>query len=147
MAGVGDDIDERGLVILLGNGGVVHALGHQGAGLDGAQGQAHGQADPLAGNGPLQKDGLSVQRVVAGDDDVGQVLAPGVVAALIGHSGHLGEGSFSDIRNQGWNAAHMDVPPRLMLSFAHSRGSVFLVRFYHICPAKSIPLRAFVKNF
>ena len=67
---------------------------------------------------------------------------------LHGHDvGSMSDDELSDIRNQGWNAAHMDVPPRLMLSFAHSRRSVFLVRFYHICPAKSIPLRAFVKNF
>ena len=106
VAGVGDDVDKGRLVVGLGDGGLVHALGHQGPGLDGADGQAHGQPDPLAGDGPLQEDGLPVQGLVAGDDDVGQILGLGVVSALVGHAGHLGEDLFADVGNQGWNASH-----------------------------------------
>ena len=53
VAGIGNDIDERRLVILLGDGGGIHALGHQAAGLDGADGQAHSQPHPLTRNGAL----------------------------------------------------------------------------------------------
>ena len=110
VAGIRDDIDEGRLVVGLGDGSLIHALGHKGAGLDGTDGQAHCQPHPLARNGPLQEDGFPVEGLVPGDDDVGQVLRLGVVAALIGHPGDLGEYLFADIGNQRWNAAH-GVPP------------------------------------
>ena len=106
MAGVGDDVDEGWLVVLLRNSGVVHALRHEGPGLHRADGQAHRQPDPLLGDGPLQEDGFPVEGVFTGDNDVGQVLHSGEAAVLIGHPCHLGKYFLTDIRNQGWDAAH-----------------------------------------
>ena len=90
MAGVGNDVDEGGLVVLLGNGSLVHALGQQAPGLDGPDGQAHGQPDTLTGNGTLQEHGFPVQGLVAGNNHIWQVLSLGVVITGIGHPGHLG---------------------------------------------------------
>ena len=53
VTGVWNDVDEGRLVILLGDGGGIHALGHQAAGLDGADGQAHSQPHPFTRNGAL----------------------------------------------------------------------------------------------
>ena len=105
MAGIGDDVDQRGLIVLLGNGGVVHALGQKGPGLDGADGQAHGKPDPFTGNGALQEHGLPVQGLVAGNDEEGQILGLGLVIAVVGHPSHFGKNFFADIRDEGRNSA------------------------------------------
>ena len=106
VAGVGNDIDERRLIVLLGNGGVVHALGQQAALLHGLHGKTHCQADALAGDGALQEDRFPVQRVFAGDDDIGKILCLGVVGAFVGHSGNLGEDLFPNVGNQGRYSSH-----------------------------------------
>ena len=111
VAGVGDDIDQRRLIVLLGTGSGVHALGHQMTGLDGTDGKTHGKSYTLTGDGPLQEHALPVQGLVAGDDSVGQVLGVGIVTAGIGHPGHLGEDIFADIGNQGRNSSHV-APPK-----------------------------------
>ena len=122
MAGVGNDVDQRRLIILPGNGGVIHALGHQAAGLDAAHGKAHGQPHPLTGNGPLQEDGLPVQRLVAGDDEKGQVLCLGIVLPGIGHPGHLGKNLFSDIGYQRRNPTHILPPGHFFLLYQRNAG-------------------------
>ena len=106
MAGVGDDVDKGRLVILLGNGGVIHALGHEAAGLDAAHGKTHGKPHPLTGNGTLQEDGLPVQGLVAGNDEEGQILGLGIVVAVVGHPSHFGKNFFADIRDEGRNSTH-----------------------------------------
>ena len=105
MAGVGDDVDERGLVILLGDGGLVHALGQKRARLHGLEGQTHGQPHALAGDGALEKHGLAVQRALAGDDLEGDILHIGVVAGVC-HPGDLGKDFLSDLCDQRRDSAH-----------------------------------------
>ena len=105
MAGVGDDVDERRLVILLGDGRLIHALGQKRAGLYGLQGQAHRKAHALARNGAFEKDGLAVQRALAGDDLEGDILHIGVVAGVC-HPGDLGKDFFPDVGDKRRNAAH-----------------------------------------
>ena len=109
VAGIGDDVDQGGLVVLLGNGGMIHALGQQAAGLDGTDGQAHGKSYALTGNGPLQEHRFPVQGLVTGDNDVGQILGLGVVVAVVSHAGHFGENLFPDVCNQGRNTSHMKI--------------------------------------
>ena len=99
MAGVGDDVDERRLIILLGDGGLIHALGQKRARLHGLEGQTHRQPHALAGDGALEKHGFAVQRALAGDDLEGDVLHIGVVAG-VGHSGDLGKDFLSDVGDQ-----------------------------------------------
>ena len=106
MAGVGNDIDQRRLIILLGNGSMVHTLGHQVPGLDGAQVQAHSQAHTLTGNGPLQEHTFPVQRLIAGDDDIGQLVGALIAVAGVGHPGHFGENIFTNIGNQRRDTSH-----------------------------------------
>ena len=105
VAGVGDDVDERRLVILLGDGGLIHALGQKRARLHGLEGQTHGQPHALAGDGALEKHGLAVQRALAGDDLEGDILHIGVVAGVC-HPGDLGEDFFSDLCDQRRDSAH-----------------------------------------
>ena len=100
VTGIGNNVNQRRLVILLGNGGGVHALGHQAAGLDGADGQTHGKPHPLSGDGAFQENRLPVQGLIAGDDLEGQVLRLGVVAAVVGHAGDLGEYVFANVCDQ-----------------------------------------------
>ena len=106
MAGIGNDVDEGGLVVLLGNGGLVHPLGQQAPGLDGPDRQAHGQPDTLTGNGTLQKHGFPVQGLVAGNNHIGQILSLGVVITGVGHPGHLRENLLADVCDQGRNSTH-----------------------------------------
>ena len=107
VAGIGNDIDERRLVILLGDGGGIHALGHQTAGLDGADGQAHGEPYPLTRDGAFQENRLPVQGLVAGDDLEGQVLRSLVAVAAVCHAGDLGKYLFANIRDQRRNSSHV----------------------------------------
>lgn len=92
MAGVFDDVDQRRIVVFLGNGAFLHAVGQQRMLGHIPQGKAHGQADPLAHNGPLQEDGLPDGTHLAGHQLIGQLFHAGViVSALIGQLRHLGE--------------------------------------------------------
>ena len=92
VAGELDDVDQRRLIILLGDGALLHAIGNHIMLLHLAQGQAHSQADALAHDGALQEDGVTLIAHLAGDNLIGQLLhALDVVAALVGHTGHLGE--------------------------------------------------------
>ena len=111
MAGIGNDVDERRLIVLLRHRCRIHALGDQMAAIHGAQGQSHGQTHPLTGNGTLQKDGLPVQGTVAGDDLIGQVICGINAVARVGHAGNLGENVLSNVRNQGRNSSH-SIPPK-----------------------------------
>ena len=107
MAGIGDDVDQRGFVILLGDGGVVHALGDQHTVGCGTKTQTHSQADTLSGDGALQEHGVTVQGAVTGDDLVGQFFGTFVAVAGIGHPGNFGEDLLTDVGNQRRNASHM----------------------------------------
>ena len=106
MARVGDNVDERRLIVLLGNGRMVHTVRHQGTGLDRTQGKTHGKADALAGNGSLKENGFTVQRAVARHDNIRKILDLRIVTALVGHSGHLGEYLFTNVCNQRRNSTH-----------------------------------------
>ena len=99
VAGIGDDVDERRLVILLGDGGLIHALGQKRALLHGLKRQTHRQPHALARDGAFEEDGLAVQGVLARHDAERDVLHLRVVAG-IGHSGNLGKDLFSDVGDQ-----------------------------------------------
>lgn len=105
VAGIRDDADERRLIILLRDGRVIHSLGQQCASLHGPEGQAHRQSHPFARNRALEKHGFPVQRAVAGNDAIWNVLHLGIVAG-IGHPGDLGKDFFANIGDQGRDAAH-----------------------------------------
>ena len=106
VAGIGDNVDQRRFVVLLGDGGVIHALGHQAPGLDAADGKTHGQPHPLTGNGPLKENGLPVQWLIAGNDQKGQILGFGVVLAGIGEPGNLCEYFLSNVGDERRNPTH-----------------------------------------
>ena len=105
MAGIGDNIDEGRLIILLGDGCLVHALGQKRARLYGLQGQTHRKTHAFARDGALKKDRFAVQRALAGDDLEGDVLHIGIVAG-VGHSGDLGKDFFPDVGDKRRDAAH-----------------------------------------
>ena len=107
MAGIGNNVDQRRLIIALGNGRLIHTLGHQASGLNGADGQAHGKPHPLTCNGSLQKYGFPMQGLIPGHDDVGQILCLGVVGTGIGHAGDLGKYLFTDVGDQGRDSSHI----------------------------------------
>ena len=92
MAGVFDDVDQRGIVVFLGNGAFLHTVRQQRMLGHISQGKAHGQADPLAYNGPLQENRLPDGAHLAGHQLIGQLLHAGIIVpALIGQLRHLGE--------------------------------------------------------
>ena len=99
VAGVGNDVDERRLIVLLGDGRVTHALAQHRPLLHGLERQSHCQPHALSRDGPLEKNGLAVARVDAGDDFIRNILHLGIVSG-VGHSGHLGKDLFSDVGDE-----------------------------------------------
>ena len=92
VAGVLDDIDQWGIVILLGNGALLHTVRQQRVFGHIPQRKSHGQTNALANNGPLQKDGLADGAYLAGHQLIGQLLQPGIIVpALVCQLRHLGE--------------------------------------------------------
>ena len=96
VAGVVDNIDEGRLVVLLRDGALTEALADQDPLVHRTKRQAHGEPHPLPGDGLLQEDGFPVHGLLAGDDHIGQVLHP-VVVAVVGKPGHLGEHLLPDV--------------------------------------------------
>ena len=105
IAGKIDNVNQRRVVVLLRHGALVDAVGKQGVFLDRAKRQTHGQPDALAGNGTLQENGLTVGSHFAGNDDIGQLFHPAVVA-VVGHPGHLSKDFFPNIRDKRRNSTH-----------------------------------------
>ena len=105
VTGIRNDVDERRFIILLRDGRVIHALGQQCAGLHGPEGQPHRQPYPFTRDRALEKYGFPVQWAVAGDDVVRNVLHLCIVAG-IGHPGDLSKDLFTNIGDQGRDAAH-----------------------------------------
>ena len=107
-----DDVDQRRLVVGLGDGRVGEAVGEALALVDALQGQSHGQADALLHDRALQEDRLAVGGDVAGDDLVRQVanLATGgllvVVLHVVGDLGHVGEHVAANLGQVGVHATH-----------------------------------------
>ena len=106
MAGIGDDVDQRGLIVLLCNGSSVHALGNQMAAVTGTQAEAHGKTNAFTGNGTFQEYRFPVQRAVAGYNLIRQFVNTFVTLSGICHPGDFGENFFADVRNQRRNTSH-----------------------------------------
>ncbi len=88
VAGVGDDIDQRGLIVLLRDHAVLQLRVGRRVLAQVPQGQADGQTDALGHHSALHQDVLAVLGHLAGDDLMGQTAdGLGIVAALEGHSG------------------------------------------------------------
>ena len=108
VAGELDDVDQRRLVVGLGNRGVDDAVGHALRLVDALQRQAHGQANALRHDGALEEDGLAVGRDLAGDDLVGQALeiSLGVLPLLVGDAGDAREDLSANLGKVGVDTAH-----------------------------------------
>ena len=106
IAGVLDDVDQRGIVVLRGNGTLLHAVGQHRVLRHRPQRQAHGQPDALTHDGPLQKHGLPLPPHLAGHDLIGQLLHARVVSTLIGQLRHLGKDPLADVRNTALDISH-----------------------------------------
>ena len=106
VAGILDDVDQRRIVVFLRDGALLHAVGQQRMLRHRTQGQSHSQPDPLAHDGALQKDGFPLPPDLAGYDLIGQLLDPGVVAALVGQLRHLGKDALADIRHAALDVSH-----------------------------------------
>ena len=75
--------------------------------VDGTQGQTHGKAHTLTGDGTLQKHGFTVQGTVAGDDFIRQLVGGFDAVAGIGHAGYFGKNILANISDQGRNSSHV----------------------------------------
>ena len=106
VAGVLDDVDQRRVVVFLGDSAFLHAFGQNGMLRHGAQGQAHGKADTLTHDGALQKDGIAVVAHLSWYDLIGQLLHTPVIAALVGQLGHLGKDALAHIGDGAFEISH-----------------------------------------
>ena len=101
VAGELDHVDQRGIVILIGDGSVLQTGDDAVVLVHAAGGQTHGQTDALLDDGALQEDVLAELTLFTGDDGV-RDLAHQVVGGLalhvgIGHPRHLGEHLAADL--------------------------------------------------
>ena len=118
VAGELDDVHQRGIVILIGNGSIFQTGNDAVVLVHAAGGQAHGQADALLNDGALQEDVLAQLALLTGDDGV-RDLAHQVVGLFaldvgISHPGHLGEHLAADLDDR-----------RVDSSKAHSKLSLY----------------------
>ena len=106
VAGVRDDVYQGILVVLLEFLGPLNVLA-DGRGVPGvAHIQAHGQADPLLHNGPLQKHVMTVFGHVALDHLEGDMVCLAGIAALKGQPGNLLEYGASNVVYRAVNSSH-----------------------------------------
>ena len=117
MAGIGNDVDQRRLIISLRNRSRVHTISHQRAGLNGTDAQTHSQTHTLTGNGTLQEHRFSVQGLVAGHDLIRKVFCIAVIATGVCHSGNFSKDVFTNISNQRRNSTHKQPHKALNLHF------------------------------
>ena len=101
VAGELDDIHQRGVVILIGDGSVLQTGDDAVVLVHAAGGQAHGQTHALLDDGALKEDVLAELAFLTGDDGV-RDLAHQVVRLLaldvgIGHPCNLGEHLAADL--------------------------------------------------
>ena len=113
VAGELDHVDQRRGVVGLRPVGGLNIVGEGGVLRRAAAGQAHGQAQPLAHDGPLQKHVVAEVAHLAGNDLVGERLDALVHRPLgvVGHAGHLAEDPVANLLNTGFYASHCRSPP------------------------------------
>ena len=107
VAGEGDDVDQRGFVVLFRLCGLLDAVGGEADFGGGAQGQAAREAETLGYDGALEKDVMAVLCILAGDDLVWQSIYPREVPALICQPGDLCEHLTPEIINDAVNTSHV----------------------------------------
>ena len=128
VAGELDHVDQRGIVVLVRDVGVLQARDHAVVLVHAAGGQADGQADALLDDGAFQEDVLAQFALLAGDDLVGDA-AHHVVCLLaldvgVGHPGDFGEYRPPDLDDGGIDASE-----------AHSKLSFTLLALLGTRPA------------
>ena len=107
VTGKVDDVDQGGLIVLLGNGALLDVSAGGSVLVNLTQRQADGQTETLADNGALQEDILTVAGYLAGNDFIGQMLDRlGVIAALKGQAGNFGKDLTPDIVDKGVDSPH-----------------------------------------
>jgi hypothetical protein len=117
VAGIGDDVDQRLLEILLVGGGLAD---HGAQGLLGALGiQIHAQCQTHAGgnHGTLLKHAVAVLCNFAGNQLIGDGVDPVQIVILIAQSGDFFKYVATDIVNNAMYASHIYLPPYTMDGF------------------------------
>ena len=103
-----DDVDERLFVVDLRIERFFHAVGQQRKLRKLAQRQPHGQPQPFADHGALEKETVPVCADLTGDDLERKLFEPlGIIAALVGETCDLRKYFVTDTDFSGFNAAHI----------------------------------------
>ena len=105
VAGKLDHVDQRGIIVLIGDGGVLQTGDNAVVLVHAAGGQTHSQTHALLNDGALQEDVLAQLALLTGDDGVGD-LAHQVVGLLaldvgVSHAGDLGKHLAADLDDRG----------------------------------------------
>ena len=107
VAGKGNNVDQRGLIVLLRHHAVLQMVDGRGVFIQIPQRQADGQAQPLADDGALHQNILAVTGHLARDDLMGQASKRlPIVAALKGHPRHLGKNLAANVVDYGMHSSH-----------------------------------------
>lgn len=100
VAGVRNNVDEWRLIVLFGARSRLHTVGEKCARLHGANTETHCETHALTCYGALEKDRFAVQRLVAGHNDIRQILNAGIVPARVCHAGDLGKDLVTYVGNK-----------------------------------------------
>ena len=115
VAGKLDDIDQRGLIILLRDVGLLDAVAGRTVLLRRPQRQAAGKAQALGNDGSLQENIAPVFGDFAGYDLIRDFVNTGIIAALVGQAGDFLENALADIVYYAVYASHL-YPSMLLFS-------------------------------
>ena len=105
VAGKLDHVDQRGIIVLIGDGGVLQTGDNAVVLVHAAGGQTHSQTHALLNDGALEEDVLAQLALFTGDDGIGD-LAHQVVGLLaldvgVSHAGDLGKHLTADLDDRG----------------------------------------------
>ena len=101
VAGKLDHVDQRGIIVLIGDGSILQTGDHAVVLVHAAGGQTHSQTHALLNDGTLEEDILAQLALLTGDDGIGD-LAHQVVGLLaldvgVSHAGDLGKHLTADL--------------------------------------------------
>lgn len=114
-----------------------------------AAGQAHGQAQPLPHDGPLQEHIVAVVAHLTGNDFIGQFLNALIHRpfGVIGHAGHFPENPVTNLLDPGLNTSHGSsvLPCVAAAARGRTRGAClppYYIGEWRVCQQKNKGLRS-----
>ena len=99
VTGILDDVNQGRLVVFFSNGAFLYTVGQHALLCGRAQTETHGKTNALANDGTLQKNRLPQLAYLAGNNLIGELVNPAIVAAFISELCYLRKNPLAQICN------------------------------------------------